>query len=940
MGTEFSFEDYIEGYFEGQTIFRKFNSTINRQIELQKKYKDDLGSDGLRQLALLLLYYGTSLSFEDICQLNIEDLSFGFDGLNNCTISVGTHSGKKRTIIVGLETAELLKRYLHSHGDRTSGTLFLDQRGRKLHPNDIVRIVDRSRNRQMHDEIGQHFSVTSRNHMSVLPTPLRLDTNPRFTGRGVTMAFLDSGFYPHPDIMQPRRRLLAYKNVAGGNKYDFEKSTNSSWHGMQTSVAAVGNGYLSGGLYRGIASDAELVLVQVAGPAGITYKTIVSGFEWVIKKKERYNIRILNVSLGTAAEQPYRLNTLDGLAEDAMQAGIVVLVAAGNDGYDPDRNIITPPASAPSVITVGGLNDQNSLNISDIVPYHSNFGKTIDGIVKPEIVAPGIWVAAPILPGSPLFQKAKLLWSFKDLDSRDLRKSVEDNVERIGLETSILDLSDQDLLKRIKDEIGREKLIAPHYQHVDGTSFSSPIVGSVIAQMLEANPALTPSVVKEILIDTAVSLPGIPRERQGYGMVNPRAAVESALRYTLKTRGVRRTISPMVGENVVTIRYTDDTCSSVSIAGSFNQWNPEDVYMKRQGPEEWVAEFTVDEPGTYFYKLIIDEHQWIADPLCFKNEFDGFGGKNSSFEIHCYSDTAKRIHDFSEQLKKNPPSLKNAPERTRVLEAFDVILKPESICRADSVRTYFHRSWSELIQRMNEPHHLPSVSLLYNMGTILCTGSMNIGFDLVSCRHVLGVYWKTEDELIESLVDFMDVLFVTHRHADHLDIEIAERMVKAGKMVVGPNEASDVLPRGVLALSENEEREIYGIGDGNGELKVRAFNGVHVRNRKTPMRVYEVTFDKNLTVVHSGDHDFNKKMISFDSSPELVIVSAEGTPAHGFGSNVRTVMIAHNGELGHTNDLGRFGFGESLAKAASWKNNSVVLTWGETLSLESFTSKV
>ena len=78
----------------------------------------------------------------------------------------------------------------------------------------------------------------------------------------------------------------------------------------------------------------------------------------------------------------------------------------------------------------------------------------------------------------------------------------------------------------------RESVITKHYKYVDGTSFSAPIVSSVVAQMLEANPQLTPSELKKILISTAERLPHYEVDRQGWGVIDPRKAVELALRYT------------------------------------------------------------------------------------------------------------------------------------------------------------------------------------------------------------------------------------------------------------------------------------------------------------------------------------------------------------------------------------------------------------------------
>ena len=100
----------------------------------------------------------------------------------------------------------------------------------------------------------------------VLSTPLRLDADERFTGEGVCIAFLDSGFYPHPDLTQPDNRILAYRNLPDAEKdlSSLFKPDVASWHGMMTSVVAAGNGSLSNGFYRGIAPAADVVLIKLA----------------------------------------------------------------------------------------------------------------------------------------------------------------------------------------------------------------------------------------------------------------------------------------------------------------------------------------------------------------------------------------------------------------------------------------------------------------------------------------------------------------------------------------------------------------------------------------------------------------------------------------------------------------------------------------------------
>src|SRR2546423_15701515 len=113
-------------------------------------------------------------------------------------------------------------------------------------------------------QIESHASIFEQNNF-VLPTPLRMEADERFRGRGVTMAFLDSGFYAHRDLTQPTNRIVAYHSIFSESDDLTSLKTNdvASWHGMMTSVVAAGNGELSEGFYRGIASAANLGLGRI-----------------------------------------------------------------------------------------------------------------------------------------------------------------------------------------------------------------------------------------------------------------------------------------------------------------------------------------------------------------------------------------------------------------------------------------------------------------------------------------------------------------------------------------------------------------------------------------------------------------------------------------------------------------------------------------------------
>lgn len=364
----------------------------------------------------------------------------------------------------------------------------------------------------------------------VLSTPLRLDADERFTGKGVTIAFLDSGFYPHVDLTTPTNRILAYRNMLhdDGDVASLFEPDVASWHGMMTSVVAAGNGSLSNGFYRGLAPDANVVLVKLARTGRITAENIHHGLDWVLENREKYDIRVVNISAGGDYERSYLHDALSRLVEECSTVGVTVICAAGNSGHLP-KHPVFPPASAPSCIAVGGLDDNNSINRAKRGMYRSSYGPTIDGLQKPEIIASSIWVPAPILPNTPTAQQAELLEKLDKAEDGSLHDIIRENP---GVDPDLdaaLDRPVHSIRQIILLKIRRENVITKHYKYVDGTSFSAPIVSSLVAQMLEANPNLSPSDVKRILIATAERLPHYEVDRQGWGVIDPRRAVDMAL---------------------------------------------------------------------------------------------------------------------------------------------------------------------------------------------------------------------------------------------------------------------------------------------------------------------------------------------------------------------------------------------------------------------------
>ncbi|HET6274097.1 MAG TPA: S8 family serine peptidase [Bacteroidota bacterium] len=486
------------------------------------------------------------------------------------------------------------------------------------------------------DTFEEHFATMAHgtlfrrrvgNPFALLPTPLRLNTDPRFAGRGVTIAFIDSGFYPHPDLTRPQNRIRAIVDVTGERKPQryFRTPHPESWHGMMTSVVAAGNGHLSDGLYRGIASEAEVVLIKVMDTrtGRINTENITRGLRWAIDHHEEHSIRIISISVADDEPVASDESPVDRAAEEAASKGIVVVAAIGNTPEKP----VVPPASSPSVITVGGLDDRNEVWHEKRVMYHSTYGKTVDGHAKPEIIAPAIWVAGPILPGSDQHNESealfKLLGSHTTIGVRQFETLSKDipgipiELRKGGCETWVAE--------RIKEK----SYIAPAYKNVDGTSFAAPIVSSVIAQMLEAMPDLSPNDIRRILMDTAQPVKDAPIEQQGSGVLNPRAAVHRALgqRAPSNVPGAYRTDSGIV------FVYHNRVPRTVALAGDFNSWDVTKNHFDELENGVWSCWLPLPPASMYHYKFVIDRAVWIEDPSNPLKDPDGYGGWNSQLVV-------------------------------------------------------------------------------------------------------------------------------------------------------------------------------------------------------------------------------------------------------------------------------------------------------------------
>jgi serine protease AprX len=212
--------------------------------------------------------------------------------------------------------------------------------------------------------------------------------NAGVTGEGVGIAVIDSGVTPSPDFGS---RLVQVR-------LDGQDGSLDDTVGHGTLVAGIAAGSSADGRFIGIAPGATVYALNINRPEGVRTSDVITALKWVFDNARAYNIRVVNLSLTETVTSSYTQSPLDLAVERLWASGVFVDVAAGNRGAG---QVDYAPANDPLVLTVGAFDtmDTNGPGDDTLLPWSSR-GKTMDGFDKPELVAPGHHVAAPLAPGS------------------------------------------------------------------------------------------------------------------------------------------------------------------------------------------------------------------------------------------------------------------------------------------------------------------------------------------------------------------------------------------------------------------------------------------------------------------------------------------------------------------------------------------------------------
>src|SRR6266436_7508351 len=357
-----------------------------------------------------------------------------------------------------------------------------------------------------------------------------------YDGSSVGSAVLDSG-------VDTAHAAFGGTGLLAGARVTFSKdfttegnnTTDPYGHGTHVASSAGGVSTASGNSYQGIAYNTNIISLRVLNTQGTgTTAALLSAMNWMLSpvdptkavsstnplNKDKYNIRVANMSLGAAAISSYKNDPICRAARALVDAGIVVVVAAGNNGKDSNGNKIYgqihAPGNEPSVITVGAANTFGTdARNDDAVATYSSRGPTrshwtdannvvhYDNLLKPDLIAPG----------------NKLIYAESDAGSAGLLGT--------GLLGSTVSLnvivSQYPQLDSGINESDNTRLM-----YLSGSSMATPVVSGVAALLLQFKPKLTPNLVKMILMYTAQPLAGWNMLEQGAGEVNAEGATRLA----------------------------------------------------------------------------------------------------------------------------------------------------------------------------------------------------------------------------------------------------------------------------------------------------------------------------------------------------------------------------------------------------------------------------
>ena len=276
-----------------------------------------------------------------------------------------------------------------------------------------------------------------------------------YEGEDITIAVIDTGVSPHNDLTKPNNRIIGFKDMINNKDLPYD----DNGHGTHVAGIIAGNGFSSKGKYTGIAPKANILGIKALNEdGGGNISDIINAISYIVDTKDKYNTKIINLSLGTPSNSTCEKDPLCKAVQMAVKKGITVVTAAGNSG--PSMGTILSPGISKDVITVGAVDDKRTIDPSDdtMAPFSSR-GPTFEGLSKPDLLAPGVNI----------------------------------------------------------NSLSNTKLNG--YSSLSGTSMATPLVSGSVALLLNKDNNLTPDEIKEKLLKSCIDLHS-SHDEEGPGILN------------------------------------------------------------------------------------------------------------------------------------------------------------------------------------------------------------------------------------------------------------------------------------------------------------------------------------------------------------------------------------------------------------------------------------
>jgi subtilisin family serine protease len=467
---------------------------------------------------------------------------------------------RSKNLLIGLRTSSIIVTFAPGAGLPTEFVKYAQKRNLGIISGQVLDLPNRLLKRLADDasviSVHENRAVGTHNYRTAVATGARaVNELMGLSGSGVGVAVIDSGFSSFHDDMTVvnSSTLYPYGNQRVAKFVDFVNGRtlpyDDNGHGSHVAGIVGGNGTDSAGSTSkaGMAPKASIIALKVLDVNGAgTIADIIEALTWVNNNHKTYNIRVVNLSVGAPVRESYWTDPLTLAARKLTDKGIVVVVAAGNRGTNalgqPQYGGITAPGNAPWVLTVGASSTDGTLTRDDdIMAGYSSRGPTfLDWSAKPDLVAPGTGTVSLAVPGSSLYL------------------------------TKPLSLLSGSLLSWTKP-----------YLTLSGTSMAAPAVSGTVALMFQANPNLTPNLVKAILQYTAQAYPGYDPLTQGAGFLNSLGAVRLAQFYATAHQGDRVPTQKIWSRHVI---WGSHLISGGVMVPSKNAWDNKVVWGSAKTP--------------------------------------------------------------------------------------------------------------------------------------------------------------------------------------------------------------------------------------------------------------------------------------------------------------------------------------------------------------------